>query len=85
MKKEIIVMKGNGEPLLGKKTAMKLGVLKIGENVLAVTDIIYKLQQKYPNVFKGVGKLNTKQISLYIDPKVTPVAQPLRRIPYNLR
>ncbi|KAL1021685.1 hypothetical protein UPYG_G00016520 [Umbra pygmaea] len=64
---------------------MKLGVLKIGENISAVRDIQHILQQQYPNVFKGVGKLNTKQISLYIDPNVKPVAQPLRRIPYNLR
>lgn len=32
-----------------------------------------------------MGKLNTKQVSLYIDPSVKPVAQPLRRIPYHLR
>lgn len=80
---EFIVIKGNGEPLLGKKTAIKLGVLKIGET--AVTNIKDSLQLQYPNVFKGVGKVNTKQVSLYIDPKVRPVAQPLRRIPYNLR
>lgn len=82
---EFIVINGNGEPLLGKKTATKLGVLKIGENVATLTDIRHTLQQQYPNVFKGVGKLNTKQISLYIDPNVKPVAQPLRRIPYHLR
>ena len=82
---EFIVIKGNGEPLLGRKTAMKLGVLKIGENVSVVTDIKDTLRQQYPKVFKGVGKLKTKQLSLYIDPKVKPVAQPLRRIPYNLR
>uniref|UniRef100_A0A669BA80 Gypsy retrotransposon integrase-like protein 1 n=1 Tax=Oreochromis niloticus TaxID=8128 RepID=A0A669BA80_ORENI len=82
---EFIVIRGNGEPLLGKKTAIKLGVLKIGENVAAVTDLKHTLKEKYPKVFKGVGKLNTKQISLYIDPNVKPVAQPLRRIPYHLR
>lgn len=36
-------------------------------------------------MFSGVGKLNTKQISLHIDSTVTPVAQPLRRVPFNLR
>lgn len=82
---EFIVIRGNGEPLLGKVTAVKLGVLKIGENVAAVTDLKHSLKEQYPKVFKGVGKLNTKQISLYIDPNVKPVAQPLRRIPYHLR
>ncbi|XP_044207387.1 coiled-coil domain-containing protein 30-like [Thunnus albacares] len=61
---------------------MKLRVLKTGENVSAVTDIKCTLQQQYTN---GVGKLNTKQISLYINLKVKPVAQPLRCIPYNLQ
>lgn len=69
----------------GKKTALKLRVLKIGENVAAVTDLKHSLKEQYPKVFTGVGKLNTKQISLYIDPRVKPVAQPLRRIPYHLR
>ncbi|KAA0709172.1 hypothetical protein E1301_Tti017617 [Triplophysa tibetana] len=82
---EFIVIKGNGEPLLGRDTAMKLGVLKIGTNIAAVMDLKQSLRSQYPEVFQGVGKLKTKQISLYIDPKVKPVAQPLRRIPFNLR
>jgi len=53
--------------------------------VAAVTDLKHTLQKQYPSVFKGVGKLNTKQIILYIDPEVKPVEQPLRRIPYHLR
>ena len=36
-------------------------------------------------MFEGVGKLKDKQISLDIDPTVKPVAQPYRRIPFNLR
>ncbi|KAJ8416539.1 hypothetical protein AAFF_G00358270 [Aldrovandia affinis] len=64
---------------------MKLGVLKIGADISAVTDPNQSLQQQYPTVFQGVGKLKTKQVKLYIDTNVTPVAQPLRRIPFNLR
>lgn len=82
---EFIVIKGTGEPLLGRDTAMKLGVLKIGTNIAAITDLKQTLHSQYPEVFKGVGKLKTKQISLYIDPNVQPVARPLRRIPFNLR
>lgn len=33
---EFIVIKGMGEPLLGRDTAMKLGVVKIDANVAAV-------------------------------------------------
>ena len=36
-------------------------------------------------MFKGVGKLKTEQVKLHIDPSVKPVAQPLRRTPFNLR
>ena len=43
------------------------------------------MKQQYPDVFEGVGKLKNKQISLDIDPTVKPVAQPYRRIPFNLR
>ncbi|KAJ8363309.1 hypothetical protein SKAU_G00121400 [Synaphobranchus kaupii] len=82
---EFIVVNGKGEALLGKDTAMKLGVLKIGVDVAAVVDIKQSLEQQYPKLFQGVGKLNSKQVSLHINPDVKPVAQPLRRIPFNLR
>lgn len=35
---EFIVIRGQGEPLLGKETAIELGVLKIGTNISAVRD-----------------------------------------------
>jgi len=82
---ELIVIKGKGIPLLGRETAVKLGVLKIGVDVAAVADISQEIESEYPDLFQGVGKLKTKQITLYIDPSVKPVAQPLRRTPFNLR
>ncbi len=82
---EFIVIRGKGEPLLGIETAIMLGVLKIGADISAVIELKQTLQQKYPEVFNGVGKLNTNQITLHIDPSVRPVAQLLRRIPFNLR
>ena len=82
---EFLVIKGKGIPLLGKQTATKLGMLKIGVDIAAVAETSQLLKQQYPEVFSGVGKLNTKQISLHIDPEVKPVAQPLRRTPFNLR
>ncbi len=82
---EFFVIKGTGEPLLGRETSMKPGVLKIGTDIAAVTDLKQSLQSQYPEVFQGVGMLKTKQICLYIDQTVQPVAQPLRRIPFNLR
>lgn len=43
------------------------------------------LRMQYSEVFNGVGKLKTKQVKLHIDPEVEPVAQLLRRTPFNLR
>ena len=54
----------------------KLEMLKIGVDIGAVAETSQLLKQQYPEVFSGIGKLNTKQISLHIDPEVKPVAQP---------
>lgn len=72
---EFTVFCGRGEPLLGKDTAVKLGVLRIGANVAGVSDLKSMIRQQYPKLFSGVGKLNTKQISLHIDSTATPVAR----------
>ena len=82
---DVLVIKGRGVSLLRKTTATELGVLKVGINVAVITTKANKLKQQYPDVFEGVGKLKNKQISLDIDPTVKPVAQPYRRIPFNLR
>ena len=82
---EFLVVQGRGVPLLGRKTATQLGVLKIGVGVAAVSDVASTLKLDYPEVFNGIGKLNSRKITLHIDPDVKPVAQPLRRIPFNLR
>ena len=82
---EFLVIKSRGTSLLGKVTTTELGVLKVGINIVMVTTKAHDLKQQYPEVFEGVGKLTNKQISLDIDPTVKPVAQPYRRIPFNLR
>ena len=84
-KAEVLVIKGRGMSLLGKITATELGVLKVGINIAMVTSKADSLKQQYPEVFEGVGKLKNKQIPLDIDPTVKPIAQPFRRIPFNLR
>ena len=82
---ESLVIKGRGMSLLGEVTATEFGVLKVGINIAVVTTKAHDLKLQYPEVFEGVGKLKDKQISLDIDPTVKPVAQPYRRIPFNLR
>ena len=82
---EFLVIKGTGVPLLCKDTAMKLGVLRIGVDIATVAETKQTLQQQFPEVFSGIGKLKSKQVTLHVDPKVKPVAQPLRRTPFNLQ
>jgi len=82
---EFLVIKGKVVPLLCKDTAMKLGVLKIGVDIATVAKAKQTLQQQFPEVFSGVGKLKSKQVTLHIDPNVKPVAQPLRQTPFNLQ
>lgn len=74
-----------GQALLERDTANKLGVLKIGKdlNINAVqSDDIFT---QYADVFHGLGKLKDFKLEIPIDRKVNPVAQPLRRPPFNLR
>ena len=84
---EFLVIKGKGVPLLCKDTAMKLGVLRIhvGVDITTVAETKQTLQRQFPEVFSGIGKLKSKQVTLHVDPKVKPVAQPLRRTPFNLQ
>ena len=85
-KAEVLVIKGRGMSLLGKITATELGVLKVGINIAMVTSKADSLKQQHQQqVSEGVGKLKNKQISLVIDPTVKPIAQPYRKIPFNLR
>ena len=84
-KAEVLVIKGRGMSLLGKITATELGVLKVGINIAMVTSKADSLKQHYPEVFEGVRKLKNKQISMDIEATVKPIAQPYRRIPFNLR
>lgn len=64
---EFTVIQGRGEPLLSRKTAIELSVLRVTPNISTVTDVKSEIQRQYPKLFQGVGKLNTKQISLHID------------------
>ena len=41
--------------------------------------------QKFPECFRGAGKLKDFQLNIHIDPSVRPVAQNPRRIPFGLR
>ena len=81
---EFVVIDGEGEALLGRETALQLGVLKLGAPVYTV-QFKEVIMSDYKGVFDGVGKLKDYQVKLHVNPDVPPVAQPVRRTPFSLR
>ena len=95
------VIKGQGENLLGKSTAENLDILRVGPpkithqtaNIQAkpvissknVPESTKEIIQNHADTFQGTGLLKDFQLKLHIDPSVTPVQQPIRRIPYHTR
>ena len=83
---EFTVVKEKGCNLLGKKTALALGILKLGVHQVSSgkTDSP-DWEAEYPTVFKGLGKLKDFQLKIAIDDYVEPVAQKARRVPFGQR
>ncbi|XP_052217997.1 uncharacterized protein LOC127835601 [Dreissena polymorpha] len=80
---EFVVIEGSGQFLLSCDTAMRLGVIKIVRQI--ETPEISDVVNKYKELFTGLGKLKGYQLEVPIDQAVTPVVQPTRRVPYQLR
>jgi len=84
---EFTVIKGDGRPLLGKRTAEQLDVLRVGpekeEEFYTVTEKgnDVDIREKYPALFTGVGKLKGYKLKLHINEDVTQVARSVRRLP----
>ena len=88
---EFIVIEGKGQALLGRDTAMQLGILKITDpdslsaNVVEEENTGDMLFKTYEQCFQGIGKLKDFQLEIPIDVTITPVAQQPRRIPLSQR
>ena len=80
---EFIVISNEGRPMIGRKTAMELDVLRLGPQVNAVSTP--DLVDKYKACFEGVGKLTDYQVKIHVNKEVNPVAQHPRRVPFSLR
>lgn len=88
---EFTVVEGRGKALLGKDTAEKLKVLRVGPpnspQAYSITsegtsgDIV----KNFAEFFFGVGKLTIFQLKLHVNKDATPVAQPVRRLLFGLR
>lgn len=88
---EFVMVRGRGVPLIVVKTCRELGESKVGNLEDAAVNLLDKhkgfeyLQHKYENCFKGLGKLTQYQLKFHIDENVKPIAQPIRRVTFNLR
>jgi len=80
---EFIVICNEGRPILGRKTAMELDVLRLGLQVNAVNTP--DLVDKYKACFEGVGELTDYQVKIHVYKEVNPVAKHHRREPLGLR
>ena len=79
---EFVVISGKGRPLLGRETAVQLGVLKLGPQVNSIDTA---LLVKFKECFEGIGKLRGYQAKIHVDVEVPPVAQNPRHVPFSPR
>ena len=84
------IVRGNRmSSLMGLETALKLGVIKIINNIVGkIENLPLNLRNiisKYKSRFEGIGKLKDVEVNLNIDPEVKPVANKHRRVPFHLR
>ena len=70
--------------LIGKDSSIELGLIRI-DTLNAVTLQDDAWEKKYTSVFKGLGHLKNKKVTLKVKPDVRPVRQPLRRVPFHVR
>ena len=86
----LYVIDKNVETLLSGQASEELGIIKFNNNVPDLRRL-HNLgnqnipQNKYPEVFEGVGKLKDYQVKLHIDPSIPPVAEPQRPIAFHLQ
>ena len=89
-----VVIRGSGQILLGRPSSLAFGALVLPDvhtanatQEVKPTSSSFRtsLEQKYPDVFNGVGELLNYETKIYIDDTVPPVAQRPRRIPFALQ
>ena len=90
-------MKSTGKCILGKNTSELLNLLVMRappptkQEVLqttASTKLNPSTQQminKYQDIFKGMSTLKNFKLQLHINQNITPVQQPITRLPYHTK
>ncbi|XP_062585167.1 uncharacterized protein LOC134246834 [Saccostrea cucullata] len=84
---EFVVVEGGVQNLLGKDTALKLNMLRLGPELSEYVNSISRqdLLHQFRDVFSGLGKLKNFQLEIPIDKTVKPVAQRVRPVPFSMR
>ena len=88
---EFTVVEGRGKALLGKDTAEKLKVLRVGPpnspQAYSITSegTSVDIVKNSADVFSGVDKLKNLQLKLHVNKDDKPVAQRVRRLLFGLR
>ena len=78
------IVKNNTNSILSYETAVELGIIPaIGSVNQHVSS--HEIYEEFPSVFNRLGKLKDVKIKFHVDDRVTPVAQPPRRIPFHVR
>ncbi len=81
----LVIAPGDAPALLGRDTATELGVLSIVRQLSTPVDVKKHILSKYPGIADGIGKLKDFEVTLHIDPEVTPSACKHNRVPFHLR
>ena len=96
----IYVVDKEVEPLLSGYAAEALGIITLNSQTedvesnksylssikrVASTPYGKELMKKFPECFKGIGKLKNHQVKLFVDDNVPPVACPPRPVPFHLQ
>jgi len=85
---DFVVVMGDDRTLLGRETAEILNLLHISPfqaNNVDSRELESCIREKNKVLLTGVGLLKGYGLKLHIDESVTPVTQPVRRIPFGLR
>ena len=88
------VTTSKGKTLLGKNTIILLDILRVG--TLSTTHLVLQndISPEIPastqdiiransEVFQGMGTLNNYELMLHINKDITPIQQPIRRLPFH--
>ena len=82
------VTQSKSKCILGYESSSSLGLITLNLNNINPDQRDPDIQQiidKHAKVFQGTGNLKDREVKLEIDPTITPVAQPTRKIPHSMK